>query len=433
MVRSQWRVVVEKVPFFVLSIVSSILTLQAQEVSGAITPFQNQLLSNRMLISIRGLGFYLYKMVWPVDLVPLYPYPEGLLIFKLQSMAAAILVAAITVFGIWQWRRQKVWAVLWAYYVVSLFPVLGIVQVGGQAAADRYTYLSSLGPFLLIGIGMSRITLIDTHNLKTVLSRVTYPVVLSFMAIIILLSNMTIKQGKIWKDSVILWSSEIKIFPGSSYKAYFNRGRAYSDRGDFKNAMEDFNNSLTMNPEQPLAYYNRGIIFDRLGDYKNAIEDFNRAAELDPEFGETYYNRAKVFEQLAEYTKALKDFHRAIEINPRLEKAYYNLGVLYDYHFRNYQKAVWYYGKAIELNPEYAEAYNNRGVVFATLNDYHRAIDDFSAAIAIQEKDAAAYYNRGLAYRMLERDAQSVRDFQKAAQLGSKKALEYLQSKKLGW
>jgi tetratricopeptide (TPR) repeat protein len=372
-------------------------------------------------------------MVWPVDLAPLYPYPERISILDVQYMGAAILVIVITIFCIWRWKWQKIWASVWAYYVVSLFLVLGIIKIGGQAAADRYTYLSSLGPFFLFGIGIAKIKLKHVYFLNRVKFSVYSLIVASLACIIILLSNMTVKQGRAWKDSVTLWSTEIRIYPERSYKAYFNRGRAYSDRGDHVMAVEDFNKSLSINPQQSLVYYNRGTIFDKLGDYNNAIEDFNRASELDPEFDGVYYNRGKVFEQIGEYAKALKDFHTAIEIDPRFEKAYYNLGVLYDYRFRNYQKAVWYYSKAIELNPQNARAHNNRGIVFATLNNYHRAIEDFNFAITLHDKDAAAYYNRGLAYRMLEMEAQAIMDFQKAAQLGSKQARESLQSRKLGW
>jgi tetratricopeptide (TPR) repeat protein len=426
--RGKKRLLVEKAPFFVFTIVSSIITFNAQEASGAITPFQSHLLSNRVFVSIQALGFYLFKMVWPVNLAPVYLYPEKVSIFKIQFMAAAILVAVITIFSIWKWRRHKVWATVWAYYVVCLFPVLGIIQIGDQVAADRYTYLSSLGPFFLIGIGMAKFIQHERNSLKNVQFRVASLVVMFFMVIIILLSNMTIRQGMTWKDSFTLWNNEMRIYPGRSYKAYFNRGRAYLDRGDYVKALEDINKSLTIKPEQPLAYYNRGIIFDRLGDFRNAIEDYTKSSDLDPEFEKAYYNRGKVFEQLGEYPKALRDFHATIELDPQFEKAYYNLGVIYDYNFRNYKEAVWYYSKAIELNPEYAMAYNNRGVVFAILNDFHRAIDDFSAAIAIHEKDAAAYYNRGLAYRMIKMDVQALRDLERAAQLGNKNAREYLRT-----
>jgi hypothetical protein len=105
-----------------------------------------------MLIAFRALSFYLYKMVWPVDLAPIYPMPSNISYFMMEYIVSILLVVIITVLCAYTWRRHKVWSALWAYYVVTLLPVLGIITIGEQAAADRYTYMPSIGPFLLAGL-----------------------------------------------------------------------------------------------------------------------------------------------------------------------------------------------------------------------------------------------------------------------------------------
>jgi hypothetical protein len=139
MFTNQWRVMVEKAPFFVLALVSSILTVQAQEAGGALTPLKALGLGDRMLVAVRSLGFYLYRILWPHELVPFYPYPSEIKLSAFPFFGALILLICCTAACIWLWKRQKVFSVASVYYVVTLLPVLGIIQAGEQAAADRYT------------------------------------------------------------------------------------------------------------------------------------------------------------------------------------------------------------------------------------------------------------------------------------------------------
>jgi hypothetical protein len=243
LVGSQWRVVVEKVPFFVLSIVSSILTVQAQEAGGALKSLELHPMGERILVAFRALLFYLYKMVLPLDLAPLYPYPAVTGLLDIEYLWMVLLVIGITVFCIWRWRRQRVWAVGWAYYIVSLFPVLGIVQVGEQAAADRYTYLSSLGPFLLAGLGALEVV-------KRVFDRKYGPVSgkISIVFVSVFLfgffSVFAVQQTRIWKDSITLWNHDLNIYPDSTHVAYYNRGKAFEDDKNYRKALDDYEKAI---------------------------------------------------------------------------------------------------------------------------------------------------------------------------------------------
>jgi hypothetical protein len=138
---SQRKIILEKLVFFGLSAVSSILTIQAQKSAGAIKPYFSIQFTERLLVAIRAPVFYLYKMLWPTDLAPLYPYPSGISFFRIEYIISFSVLFMITGFCIYSWKRQKIWTVVWAYYLITLFPVLGIIKVGDQAAADRYMYL----------------------------------------------------------------------------------------------------------------------------------------------------------------------------------------------------------------------------------------------------------------------------------------------------
>jgi hypothetical protein len=139
---------IEKLPFFALSLLSSMLTVLAANKGGAMELMETVSLSTRVLVGFRSLVAYLGKMLWPLNLVPYYPYPKDASPLSLEYFSAIVLVIGITAACMVMAKKQKLWLSVWGYYVVTLVPVLGIVQVGGQAMADRFTYLPSLSPFL---------------------------------------------------------------------------------------------------------------------------------------------------------------------------------------------------------------------------------------------------------------------------------------------
>jgi lipoprotein NlpI len=396
-IRSQRSLVIEKLPFFGMSIVSSVMVIFAKQADKAILPLKVYPFGERLLVAFHSIGFYLYKMIWPKDLVPLYPFPSDISIFKPEYAGTIIFFIIVTTFCIYSWKSQKIWFAVWAYYVVTLLPVLGIIQTGPQAAADRYTYMPSLGPFLLVGLSM---TFIYRKVSSSNYSFEPVKILLGAFSVFLIcyLSFLTFQQIKIWKNSLSLWRTEIAKFP-----------------------------------EAFIAYRGIGSAYESMGDHKQALRNFNKALELNPADSRSYLERGKVRELLGGYSGAREDFEKAIEINPVFEQAYYNLGVIYDYYLGNPQRALEHYSTAIQLSPEYALAYNNRGVIYATMKDYHLALKDFNAAIQINNKDSVAFYNRGFVYLMLSSQSDAQRDFQIAARLGYKRAQEFLRSKSIDW
>jgi hypothetical protein len=205
-------VLLEKVPFVLLSAISSILTIAAQRSGGGLKSLILHPFEDRILVALRALGFYLYKIFWPTGLVPLYPYPLEISFLNAQVIGSFTLVTAITVICILQWKTRRVFAATWTYYAVTLFPVLGLIQVGPQAAADRYMYLPSLGPFILVALAC--VVLYEKVRAKISSPRLIKACGL-FLCLLITctLSFLTIQQIKIWKNSTILWKTEIEQFP----------------------------------------------------------------------------------------------------------------------------------------------------------------------------------------------------------------------------
>jgi protein O-mannosyl-transferase len=408
--------VAEKIPFFALSLFSSIITILAQRAGGAIRSTEIIPLSTRVLVGARSLVAYLWKILWPLNLVPYYPYPRHISILSFEYLSAIALIIGITAVCIVLAKKQKLWLAVWGIYVVTLLPVLGIVQVGNQSMADRYMYLPSLGPFLILGLTAAWIwTKVNRPQRWRLVARASVAgvTVLLFVA----LSFLTFTQIGIWKNSIDLWSSVIRNEPERVPLAYNNRGLAYGNKGLFKEAIEDLDRAIILNPSYPLAYNNRGMVWGTIGQYDSALRDFTMAINLDPVYYQAYNNRAFTFEKMGQIEKALEDYNTAVTLNPSFQEAFYHLGILYG-KMGLHNEAIQAFNKSIALNPNNAEAYSNRGVMYSLNGQPEQALDDYSKAIALNQSFATAYVNRGNLYLKSGRKDMAFADFQRACALG---------------
>lgn len=342
--RSLKSVFIEKAPFFGLSILSAAITIWAHHSAGGLKTFETVSLIMRILTAIRSYIFYLLKMVLPFNLAPLYPYPAKIDFLSLEYLGYLILFTAILHFT-WLLRKNKViWAVL-LYYAITLLPVIGLIQVGDQAAADRYFYLPSLAPFFLIGLGIG--CLFEKYSEKRygILIVITSLFLLSGMLI-----NKTLTQITIWQDSITLWSHEIRVFPNAIDKAYFNLGAAYNGIGDYSKSINSYDIGIKLNRYDAKAYFNRGFAYDKLDNFQLAIKDYSKAIDLDPLYVEAFNNRGTIYNNLGYKQPAIADLNRAIEINPQYAMVYYNLGLVYS-QLENHELSRMYYEKAAGIEP----------------------------------------------------------------------------------
>jgi tetratricopeptide (TPR) repeat protein len=321
-------VCVEKLPFFILSLASSIVTVFAQRAGGALSSVAFTPLPTRVLVAAKAVIDYLGKMAWPLNLIPFYPYPKTASFTSWEYFAPAALAAGITVLcAVLAIKKHKMWLTAWGYYVVTLVPVLGIVQVGGQSMADRYTYLPSLGPFLVIGLGTAWLWE------KARAQQKPGPFVKLFIGsaaacMVFFLSFATIEQTGVWKNSLSLWTYVIAREPDVSL-AYNNRGLTYDELGRLDLAIEDFDRAIELDPSDHKAYTNRGMLYGKMGRFDKAIADFEQAIVLEPSHAEAYNNLGIAYAKVGLVDKALEQFNKTILIDPDQAMAYYNRGLLY--------------------------------------------------------------------------------------------------------
>lgn len=373
----------EKLPFLFLSLASSIIAIAAQHSGDSLIGVSSVSLPVRLLLALQALAMYLVKTLVPFNLLPFYPHPIQLSSLSMPSLMGATVPLIVTLLCLYMLRREKLWIAVWGYYVVTLLPVLGILQVGGQWIADRYMYLPSLGPFLLVGLAAGTMTIaVDDHRSGR---RQTVRLVARIVtgAVLAVLAFLTISQIGIWRSSITLWDRVIEKAPDTVPLAYYNRGQIFMKSGELGKAIADYSAAISINPAYFDAVYNRGIAYDKAGSTDLAITDFEHAASLKP----------SRFEALN------------------------NLGISYAKSGRT-EEAMTAFNRAIRANPADAGVYFNRGITAEAAGQNELAISDFSSAIARNGQFAPAYMKRAALLMLLGREKDAAADLQTACNLG---------------
>lgn len=416
---------IEKIPLVALSLISSVLTVLAQREGGALASIEAIPLSTRLLVGARSLIAYLWKMIWPLNLTPFYPYPTNVSLLSLEYLFTIFFVVGITIICIVRAKKQRLWLSVWSYYVMTLIPVIGIVQVGRQAMADRYTYLPSLGPFLIMGLGVA-------WALRKIYTLPQWGLIIKLLGaaisifVFVSMSYLTFRQIGIWNNSIRLWSYVIGRHPERAHLVYYFRGLAFLNTDQFDKAIEDFDMAVSLEPYFSDAFLNRGNAFEKIGKFDKAIENFDKAIALRPSY-EAYFNRGMTFEQMGLPDKAIGDYDSAIVLNPSRYEAYDAGGRLYG-KTGLFGKAIEYFDKYIAINPKQAESYNNRGLSYVYIGRDDRALEDFNKAIALDQNIAVTYRNRGNLYLRMGNKEFAHSDFQKACELGDEKGCNALKA-----
>jgi Tfp pilus assembly protein PilF len=374
--------VAEKIPFIVMSLALSVVTLETQKAAGAMPAASLAPLGDRLLLAFRSLAMYLGKTVWPVSLSPLYPHPASVAALSLGTLAAIALVALITGGAILTARTRPFWLAVWASYVVMLLPVLGIVQVGYHAMADRFTYLPLLGPALLAGAGAAWLW----QRRRAGLAAAGVIVVLG-------LSAATVRQIRVWRDSFTLWDTVIERAPGTLPIAYNYRGNAFREAGALDSALQDYDRAIALDPDYDEPYVNRAIVLQMNGRTEDAVADLTKAISLSPAYVNAYISRGYVLLQSGKLDAALVDLDRAIALGPDQKDAYLNRGVVHERQGRS-DLAMEDYGRVIALDPRDALAFADRGRIRVRQGDQARGRADLERACELGSGEACAELQR---------------------------------------
>jgi len=382
----------EKVPFFLLAAIFAAVALYAQHSLGGVRNQPSVSLLETMAIAGYGLVFYLAKILVPLNLSCLYPYPnmaQGLPVsFYAAAMLALVLLAAVA-YAV-RYARTISFGAL--FFLITIAPVLQLVPIGQAMAADRYTYIPAIGLLYLAAEGFARLWGSGGEAAQK-RNRLLLPAAIFTCA---MLCVLTWQRCLVWKDGVTLWNDVIRNYPLDPV-AYHNRALAFKDAGDYERAIADFTTALSINPQFIDAYNNRGLAYKNKKEFKKALADFDTALSLSPRYAKAWCNRGLTCTVIGEYQRAIADLNQALALDPQFAIACYNRGNAYAAIAEN-DRAIADYTQALSIDPCYAEAYNNRANLFLKEKLYDRAIADYSQALKYKPGFTTARYNRAVAY-----------------------------------
>ncbi|MDM7987157.1 MAG: tetratricopeptide repeat protein [Smithella sp.] len=360
----------EKIPFVFLSICAGAMTLWAQNKEGAVASADSLPFVVRSLNAVVSYVTYLKKIFWPSDLAIFYPYKFNLSFGEVfVSGMILILMTFMVLYGMKKWPFLFVG---WFWYLLTLMPVIGLIQVGSQAMADRYTYLPSVGIVIMLSWGVPRL-----FQGEIIRKAVLLP---AGMVVIAVLALLTWQQCGYWKNGSELFTHALQVTK-DNFLARHHLGLALYDEGKYKEAIDHYNYCISMEPEDAAFRHNRGLVFIKLGEYQKAIDDFNDAINLNPAYVDAYSNRGKVYFHTGNDQKAIEDFNAVVHLKKTDATAYYNRGMTYA-RIGRHQKAIDDLNEVIRLQPDFVDAYNNRAVAFFKLQNKKSGCRDAQKACA---------------------------------------------------
>ncbi|MDL1964210.1 MAG: tetratricopeptide repeat protein, partial [Deltaproteobacteria bacterium] len=347
------RLVPEKIPLFVLSAVSTFVTYFVQQHGGAVTSLEVLPLKIRIANALISYLSYIEKMIWPSGLAVFYPYPERLLG---QAVLSGLVIFCLSVLVIQNSHRFPYLVTGWLWYLGTLVPVIGLVQVGSQSMADRYTYIPLIGLFIIVAWGIADILM--RYQIKRVALAIVYSSVLAFFMI------SAWFQVRHWQNSVTLFTHTLNVTHNNSH-AHYSLGYALARQGKLDKAIVHYSRALQINPNYTIALNSLGYALAHQGKIDKAIVHYSRALQINPDYVNAHNNLGNALAHQENIKGAFFHYYEALRINPDYDGAYFNLGKIYANQGK-IGKAIINYKKAIRINPDMTQALYNLSWINAT-------------------------------------------------------------------
>jgi protein O-mannosyl-transferase len=400
-----WRMLLlEKVPMLGLSAASCAATIWAQTATIASTEKLPFLV--RAQNAVASYLNYMWQMIRPVKLAVFYPHPERGLPLS-EVVVAAVLLSLITAFAVVLRRKYPYLIAGWLWYVGMLVPVIGLVQVGMQARADRYTYLSQIGLYFA-----------GTWLVAGLLSSWQHRVRLlgpAAATVILLLAWLASNQAAVWRNSETLWTHALAVTPNNAV-ARFNFGNLFLDRNDLDQAIEEYRLALRDRAGFGEAENNLGLALERKGRSTEAMTHFEKAIQDIPNHAQAFYNLGNIYFHQGRLEEAIASYKRALSNSREYPEASYNLGIALA-EKGDWRGAIASYRQALKDNPDYAEAFYALGNSFLAMRQFDKAIARYNQALKIRPRDAAVQNNLAVAFLQKGNIADAVSHWEKALQI----------------
>ncbi len=419
------RVILEKIPYLATAFVFGLIAIQAQRQGNAIQVINTIPIFTR--IGVAGFGFtmYILKLILPINLSAIYPYPDILNLtipFYFWFGLLTVAVAGWAAFKTFKTNRIVFFSI--AFFAVNIVLLLQLLPVGSAMYSDRYAYIPSIGFYLLLTYGIFKLK--NNKKLK-------YGILISYT---VLLSVLTVLRIQVWENSLGLWQDVVAKQP-NSVVAWNNLGTIYNDMAkdyETKNlndkfveynqkAINCFSTAIRKKPDYSSAFYNRGYALKQLGFaqkdttfVRQALVNFNDAISIDLVFPEAYQERGSIYDWLGEYERAINDYDNSLRYSPNNVAIYVNRGVVKGKQ-NDLDAAIENFSQAMSLDPQVLDAYLNRAYAYILKEEYENAEKDLEQAFLLNPQSAQIYANKGLMFVNQGKYQEAVENYTKSLEL----------------
>jgi protein O-mannosyl-transferase len=347
---SKW---IEKIPFFILSVVFGIMAMFAQKSANTMGDLSSISFFEQLALACYSFTMYIIKILFPFNLSSFYPYPtmvNGKIPSEYWLFLLVIPLVAYFLFRFYKKNKWLFFGVL--FFIINIILLIQMIPVGNCIMADRYTYISAIGlNIVIISLFLKYFEIKKWKYLLTTL----------LSGYFIFLAVTAYNQTKKWKNEFTLWDNVLKVYPDIPFVLVL-RGCEYNTRGEYDKAMVDFDKAISLDSKDGSAYFNRGVAKSKIGDFKNAIPDFEKADELKIEkkhFVNLYVSWGGALANTGKLKEAMKLFDKAIDLDPNDASVYNNRGIT-KAMLGDTNGAITDFDMAIKLNPEFTDAINNK-------------------------------------------------------------------------
>ena len=400
------KLVLEKVPFLILSVISSIVTFIAQRSGGAVFPLEKMPVLIRVENAFLSYAMYIWKMIWPFDLAFFYPHPGYISPLWTFVVAGAIIIG-LTILLLWLGKKRHYLTVGWLWYLGTLVPVIGIVQVGIQGLADRYTYIPFIGLSIILAWGAQ--DLLARWQFRKIALATAAGLSLLFFSI------LTWYQVGVWKDNITLFSHAVNVTE-RNYLALTNLALAEEKLGRSDDAIQHYKQAIEYAPAISDIHNYLGIALAKKGENLEASTQYAEAIRIKPEYQEAHFNLGIVLDRLGKTDEAISHFNEALLLKPEDAEVHNNLGAALGKQGK-VDEAIEHFEEAVRIKPDYPSALYNLGTALLGRDRNGEAIDRLSEVVRLKPDHAKAHYNLGLALESAGRPMEALRHYDRALSL----------------
>lgn len=420
------QLILEKLPLVAMALASSIVTFAVQQQAGAVKALDALPLNRRAANALLAYVVYIGQMFWPARLAAVYPYPRSLETWWVAAALVALIVVSIA--AIRAARRHPYLPVGWFWYLGTLVPVIGLIQVGSQPRADRYTYIPLIGLFVLLAWAIPELLGRWRHR----------GLALPAAALLAIAACAVTARAQVqrWRSSVALWQHALRV-THENYRAHHNLGHALAKQGRASEAIAHYAEALRLKPDSAETHNNLGHAMAEQCKASEAIAHYAEALRLQPDYQEAHNNLGVALLGQGKADGAIRHLSEALRIEPDLPEAHNNLGVALAAQGRT-DEAVRHFSEALRIKSDYPDALKNlalahsaRGTALADQAKHDEAIREFLEALRLKPDEPDFHYDVAVLYFRKGQTSEAVRHFETALKLdpshqSARRALEAL-------